>query len=432
MEASLAQRTPRPEETMPYRLREAGRAWWLFVIILTALIGWAIFAYTRQFTEGLVVTGMRDIGSGAGAAWGLYIAFDIYFVGVSFAGITTAALVRLLNLRHLRPLSRAAETLTVISLPLAALVVVIDLGQPERGLIYLLQYARPQSPFFGTLTLVISGYLFASLMFLYLAGRRDAAICAKHPSRLQWFYRLWATGYQDKVDERERHSSVSWWLALAILPLLIVAHSTLGAIFGIQAGRPGWFSALQAPGFVIMAGVSGIGFLIIIAAILRRTLNLGAQITLDAFRFLGNMLWVLTAAYLYFLIVELLTANYAAPAHETAVSRALLTGQYAGVFWLSVAFLVIPFFILLLQFLTRRYSVGLMVLAGAMVNIAAIGKRFLIVVPSQTNGTILPYIPGSYTPTWVEYSIIVGLFALGALLYAVFVKVFPIVEISEN
>ena len=53
-------------------------------------------------------------------------------------------------------------------------------------------------------------------------------------------------------------------------------------------------------------------------------------------------------------------------------------------------------------------------------------------MPSQTHGTLLPYTPGSYTPTWVEYSIILGLFALGALLYIVFVKVFPILEVPER
>lgn len=419
-------------ESTPFGIRRVGGMWIGFVIALLAVVGFGIFAYSRQLAEGLVVTGMRDIGTGGGAAWGLYIAFDVYFVGVSFAGITTAALVRLLKIKQLEPLSRMAEALTVISLPLAGLVIMADLGQPLRGMINLFRYARPQSPFFGTLTMVIAGYLFASLVYLFLSGRRDAAILAQQPSKLQWFYRLWAAGYRDTADQRERRSKVSWWLALGILPLLIVAHSTLGAIFGIQAGRPGWFSALQAPGFVIMAGVSGIGFLIIIAATVRRVLRLNEQISMEAFRWLGNMLWVLTAAYLYFMVVELLTANYAAPAHEASVSRSLLTGQYAWIFWTSVALLLITYLSLTVQFLSRRYSLTLLVLAGIMVNLAAIGKRLLIVVPSQTNGTILPYVPGSYSPTWVEYGVIIGLFALGTLLYIVFAKVFPIVELPEK
>jgi len=77
------------------------------------------------------------------------------------------------------------------------------------------------------------------------------------------------------------------------------------------------------------------------------------------------------------------------------------------------------------------YATGIAVLlvAGLLVNVAAIAKRILIVVPSLTHGSLLPYGPGEYTPTWVEYSIVVGLFALGTLLYAVFLNVFPILEV---
>ena len=75
---------------------------------------------------------------------------------------------------------------------------------------------------------------------------------------------------------------------------------------------------------------------------------------------------------------------------------------------------------------------SLIVTAGVLVNLAAIGKRYLIVLPSQTHGTLLPYGAGSYSPTWVEYSVIVGLFALGTLAYMLFVKVFPIMEVEKN
>ena len=73
----------------------------------------------------------------------------------------------------------------------------------------------------------------------------------------------------------------------------MTAHSTLGFIFGLQSGRPGWFSALQAPGFVVMAGVSGIGIvLIVVSALLRKVMHLEDLIQPVAFRWLGNFLWM--------------------------------------------------------------------------------------------------------------------------------------------
>lgn len=474
-------------ETLPYGVGRFTVGWWLLLAVLAVLVGWGLYAYSRQLAEGLVVTGLRDIGSMAGAAWGLYIAFDIYFVGVSFAGISTAALIRLLRLEHLKPVSRMAELLTVISLILAAFSVLPDLGQPLRGIVNLFRYARPQSPFFGTFTLVIAGYLFASLVYFYLDGRRDAALLARVPGPLQGFYRLWAAGYRDTPEERARHHRASLWLAIAILPLLVTAHSTLGFVFGIQAGRPGWFSALQAPGFVVMAGVSGIGLLLVIAAVFRTVLHERERLDERVFRSLDGMLLVLVLAYLYFMAAELLTMIYAAPEVEARVTWALLQGEYAWLYWTSAGFLVLAagalavgwmrelfglqlpalrpavawalglvlavlflaglvggnvvrlagwlaalvvLLVLALLPLCNRSWVASGVVGGVLVNLAAVGKRLLIVVPSQTHGTLLPYPAGRYAPTWVEYSIILGLFALGTLLYGLFVKVFPIMDVA--
>ncbi|MFQ5849570.1 MAG: NrfD/PsrC family molybdoenzyme membrane anchor subunit [Candidatus Binatia bacterium] len=418
-------------ERLPYGIGRWTPGWYAVIGLSLAVMALGVFAYSRQLIEGEVVTGLRNIGTMRGATWGLYVAFIVYFIGVSFAGITIAAVIRLLNLEHLRPISRMAELLTVIALILGGLSVVVDVGRPLRALIYLPLYGRPMSPFFGTFTLVISGYLFASLVYLYLAGRRDAAICAERSEgTLRKFYRLWAAGYRDTPAEQVRHQRATFWLAIAILPLLVTAHSTLGFVFGLQVGRPGWFSALQAPGFVILAGVSGLGHIIVIAAIMRRVLGVKDQLNMNVFKWLANLLMVLTIAYLYLMVVEWLTTTYTGHHHERILLASLLTGGYAWLFWLSVGSLIIPFLLLFPQFVTGHYRLWAIVLSGLLVNLAAIGKRVLVVVPSQTHGTLLPYIVGSYTPTWVEYSVILGLLALGALLYILFMKVFPIMEVT--
>lgn len=416
---------------LPYGVGRLGLGWYVLMAGLLAVVAWGLYAYSIQYVEGEVVTGMRDVGTMGGAAWGLYIAFVVYFVGVSFAGITTAALIRLFNLTFLKPVSRVAELLTVISLILAGLSILADLGQPLRGIVNLLLYARPQSPFFGTFTLVITGYLFASLVYFYLESRRDAALCARVPSRLQWFYRLWAAGYGDTPAERTRRARVSFLLALAIIPLLVTAHSTLGFVFGLQIGRPGWFSALQAPGFVVLAGISGIGLLIAYAALMRVVLGERERLSLDVFLWLGKVMMVLTAVYLYFVLVDWLTTTYQGQQHEVELTTAMLTGQYALVYWASVGSFLLAFVLLAAQFLSRRYSLALIVLCSVLVNIGAVGKRYLIVVPSQLQGTLLPYLPGSYSPTGVEYSVVAGFFALGTLMYFLFIKVFPILEIPD-
>ncbi len=415
---------------LPYGVGRFSGGWIAFLVALLVLTGLGIYAYAQQLSRGEIITGMRDIGTMGGAPWGLYIAFMVYFEGVGFAGIALATMIRLLNLKTLKPIARMAELLTVIALILAGLSVIADVGQPGRALVNLFKYARPGSPFFGTFAMAIVGFLIGALVYFYLDGRRDAALMAQKSDRFKGFYRWWAAGYQDTPAERERHDRASFWLAIALIPLLVVAHSTLGFVFGLQVGRPGWFGTLQAPGFVALAGVSGVGHLIILAAVLRRALGAEQKITMEVFRWLGNLLLGLTAVYLYFMAVEWLTATYSAYQGESRLLGAILSGEYAWIFWTSVALLVIPLLFLVWQFVTKKYHISLLVLSGVLVNLAAIGKRFLIVVPSQTHGTLLPYSAGSYSPTWVEYSVVGGLMGLGALLFVLFMKVFPILNVE--
>ncbi|HKY88837.1 MAG TPA: NrfD/PsrC family molybdoenzyme membrane anchor subunit [Candidatus Limnocylindrales bacterium] len=419
-------------QPLPQGIGRVTPGWLAVVGAAAAALAVGLYAYSREASEGLIETGLGDPGTGRGVAWGLYVAFVVYFVGVSFAGITIAALIRLFRIERLQGIARIAELLTVVALLLAALSILVDLGQPLRGIVNLFLYARPQSPFFGTFTLVISGYLFASIVYLYLDGRHDAAICARVPSRLQWFHRLWAAGYRDTPAERERHRRTTVWLAIAIIPLLVVAHSTLGFVFGLQVGRPGWYSALQAPAFVVLAGVSGLGLLIVIAAFMRRVGVARERLDEAVFSLLGRFLMVLLIAYLYFMVAELLTSTYAGSHHEQLITQALLSGEYSTIFWASVGLLVLALGLMVWQAVTHRWSIAALVAAGLFVNVAAVGKRYLIVVPSQTQGQLLPYVPGSYAPTLGEYAVVVGLFGLGVLLFALFMKVFPIVELPEE
>jgi hypothetical protein len=139
-------------ERLPYTVGRLTGGWYVLIAVLLALVGLGVYAYSRQLVAGELVTGMRDIGTMGGAPWGLYVAFDAYFVGVGSAALAVAVLIRLLNLAVLRPIARIAQVLAVITIILGAFSILADLGQPARGILNFLRYARPQSPFFGTFT----------------------------------------------------------------------------------------------------------------------------------------------------------------------------------------------------------------------------------------------------------------------------------------
>lgn len=403
--------------------------WYVLVALGLGLVALGLYAYVRQLERGDIVTGMRDPGRG-GAAWGLYISLYVYLVGVSFAGITVASIARLLRLHVLEPVTRLAELLTIASLIAGALAVLSDLGRPDHGLVSLPDLARPSSPFYGTFTLVVAGYLFSSVVAFFVTGRRDAArMVSDGPRALRWFYRLWASGYRDTPAEHARHGRTTFWLAITILPLLVVAHSTLGFIFGIQAGRPGWYSALMAPSFIVLAGASGIGMLIIAAVVLRRML--GLAIPDASIHWLGGFLWILCLIYLYFTIVEELTATYAGPALDRHVAHAIVSGRFSRSFAVAIGCLFLGFIIPFVQYLRARPSVTGIAIAAGLVNVGALVKRLLIVVPSQTHGAYLAVEEGYYTPSPTEWAVLAAISSLVLLVILLFARIFPLVHGEE-
>jgi len=420
-------------EQTTYRIEQLGVmrfSWrWLTAFVAALLLaGVGVYGYVHELQHGMISSGMRSIGQG-GATWGLYITFAVYFIGLSFGGACTAAAVRLLNLDAVKPLRRMAEVMTLVCLPLGAFCIVADLGRPVAGLLALPRYAQPMSPFFGTFTMVVAVYLFANLVYVFLDGRADAAACADRFPRWRWAYRIWASGWRGTAIERRRHEHAGYWLSVCLLPLEIVAMSTLGFVFGIQGGRPGWFSAVQAPSFIAIAASSGIAMFTLIVVIARRLNRLEEAISPDAIRVLGRFLWLVTIFYLYIMVVEILTATYAAGAADTRVAQAILWGPYAHLFWSSLACFVVPVVLLLPLFLFRNGSLGWLIIACIAINVGAILRRFLIVVPSQTHGQLLPYEVGSYVPTAPELMVVCGLFGVGTALYLLAWKLFPLLPI---
>jgi Ni/Fe-hydrogenase subunit HybB-like protein len=421
----------RVKRSLPQGVGKFTPGWVAFTVASLAVLVAGIAAYLYESSEGMVVTGMANIGSQGGATWGLYVVMAEFFIGVSLAGIVLVSFAKVFDITALRPISRLAVLLTTCSLIVGVFAVLMDLGNPLRGIINMFLYVRPQSAFFGTFMLVAVGVLVTSLVYLYLDGRKDAGYLMEIDSRLQWFHRLWAAGYKDTDIERQRHGRVMFWLSIMVVPLVLIALSTEGLVFGVQVGRPGWFGSLQGPDFIVLAAASGLGNLIVLTAIVRRSLVNGSELVGEnAFKWMGALLLAASAAALYFQIVELFTLLYATPGSERLLADALLKGPYAWIFWSGLFLMTLGLVLLVTQATRRTWSVGVLVVASVAISTSAVAERYLTVIPSQTHGMMLPYEPGSYFPTWVEFTVVAGLFAFGALLIGLFMKAFPIIPLN--
>ncbi|MBI4518396.1 MAG: polysulfide reductase NrfD [Deltaproteobacteria bacterium] len=409
------------------QLRTTWKTYALLILGLAGAVWFFYGAFIYQFFHGHQVTGQGT----QGAMWGTIVANIVQLIGVSHVGIAISATVRILKLKRYQQLARVAELVTLVSLTAAVTNIAADVGRPDRFIYNVAMHGNFTGPFVWSCT-VITNYLVGSLVYLYLAMRRDIYLCSRVLPRRRWLYRLLALGYTDTHEERENHERVVWWCAVIILPIMVSVHSVYGWVFGLNAGRPAWFNPFQAPYFVLGAVVTGFSGVIVVAATITRVYRWHEIFPDRMFKGLGIFLGFITLLYLYFLFSEVLTGVYAAPEAEREVFNDLLFGRFAPIAWgATVGGMMIPFWILFIQGANPKIcSTRVVVIGAAPIFFAMWCWRYLITVPSFFHPH-LPYRLVEYWPTLFDWSLVAGSYFFTLFFYVALVKIVPILEIPE-
>jgi molybdopterin-containing oxidoreductase family membrane subunit len=236
--------------------------------------------------------------------------------------------------------------------------------------------------------------------------------------------------YEGTATEKEIHTKTLWWLAVAIVPIMVTVHSVVSFVFGLMVARASWYSTIFAIYFVVGAIVSGVAAVYSLAWILRWLYKWQTFVTDEVLKGISWALRNVLIIYIYLWIAEELTTRYQGPAAELRVSDFLWSGPYAPIFWpLAIIGFGIPAIILLAPvFKKRAFNPALIFAASIILNVALWVKRFTIVVPSLLNPPL--YSTGIYIPTVTEVSIMLGTFWMATLLYLAFLKLFPIIELD--
>ena len=153
---------------------------------------------------------MRDY-----ASWGLYISNFIFFVAISLVGALISSVLRLTNFDWYRPITRIAEIIAVSAIIFAGLIIIVDMGRPDRVL-NLFTHGRIQSPIVWDV-IVVSTYLVTSLLFLYFPLLPGIALCRDYltekPKWQRWLYKVLALGWNG--------SHRQWQIMKKVLPLFV-------------------------------------------------------------------------------------------------------------------------------------------------------------------------------------------------------------------
>ena len=399
--------------------------YWAVIAILLAVAGWGFYAFIVQYRFGLVVTGMRDQ-----VMWGLYLVNFVFFIGISHAGTLISAILRVTNAGWRTPVTRMAELITVVAISVGAVAPIIDMGRPER-VGNMILFGRFQSPLLWDI-ISIACYLTGSLIYLYLPMIPDLALMRDRLGRSdsnikRVLYTLLAVGWKDTPAQRHRLEKGIGIMAVTIIPIAISVHTVVSYVFSMVM-RPGWDSTVFGIYFVIGAIFSGIASILIVMAIFRKLYHLEEYITEKHFKNLSYLLLTALIIYFYLTIGEYLTVGYKLKIEEKHLLESLLLGSNAIWFWFFVVVgTIIPATLLLWR---RGRPIPRILVAAVLINIAMWIKRFFIVIPSL-QVPLMPFDFGTYQPTWVEWSITAGAFAVFMLVFAVFTRLMPALSIWE-
>jgi len=388
-----------------------------------------MYAYYIQFDKGLIVTGLRDYTS-----WGMYIANFVFFVATSLVGMLISSVLGLIGFKWVKPIARIAEIIAVAFAAIAGLVIVLDMGRPER-LPFVFLYGRIQSPIIWDVT-VVTTYLVISTLLYFLPLIPDLAISKGRmghtPKWLQKTYEVLSVNWMHTPQQYKILLKAVRIMLILIIPTAFAIHTVTSWLFAVTL-RPGWDSSIFGPYFLTGAFVAGSAAVVIVMYFVRTNYKLDKYLTLHHFDMMGKLLVLVSIVYLYFNINEYLVPGFKMKTAEAIHLKELFVGEYAMMFWsVQLLGLVIPIILLLFKFFRKPFS---MLVISIVVLIAAWFKRFIIVVPTQ-NHPFLPkqHVPDAwmvYHPTIVESAITLGTIILAVIIITILVKFFPVIPIWE-
>ncbi len=401
-------------------IEHTGRNFYLAVAILFLIVLWGGFAYSVQLNEGLGVTGLHQPVS-----WGFYVTNFVFFIGISHAGTLISAILRLSKAEWRRPITRMAEVITVMVLFIGAGQILVDLGRPDRAM-NVIHHGRYQSPLLWDAT-SISAYLTASLIYLWIPMIPDIAILRDRLGKRKFFYTVLALGWRGTERQHKVLNRAIAIMAVLVIPIAVSVHTVVSFVFSMTL-QPMWHSTIFGPYFVVGAIFSGIAALIVAMLIFRKMYGLQSYLRPVHFRYLGQLLLVMSLLWFYFTFTEYLTGYYGGDPEEMKVFWAKFTGPFWPFFW----GMILTNFVIPLLCLVRLdgQTIGKVLTASLSVLVGMWLERFIIVVPTLSYPR-LPFPAGIYWPTWVELGETAASFALFALFYLLFTKLFPIISIWE-
>jgi Ni/Fe-hydrogenase subunit HybB-like protein len=384
----------------------------------------------------LIYMGVGVWGNRSPVFWGWPIVNFVFWVGIGHAGTLISAILFLFRQEWRTSINRAAEAMTIFAVICAGTFPGIHVGRAWLAFwlapypsLNLWMWPQFRSPLLWDV-FAVSTYGTVSLLFWYMGMIPDLATF-RDRSKNKWrrmAYGILSLGWCGSSRHWMRYEKAYALLAAFAAPLVLSVHTIVSFDFAVSQ-VPGWHTTIFPPYFVAGAIFSGFAMVLTLMIPARSIFSLQHLITV---RHMENMCKIILATGTIVGLAygtEFFIAWYGqVPAEQFAfINRAL--GPYAWAYWIMISCNVIS--PQLFWFKRMRTDPVLIFIVTIFVNIGMWFERFVIVVTSLSRD-YLPSAWNYFSPTWVDWGMLVGSFGLFFTLFLLFCRFMPVINMAET
>jgi molybdopterin-containing oxidoreductase family membrane subunit len=383
------------------KLTGSSTGYWFFLLALGLLvINGLIFARYMEH-EGHWVTGMTNQ-----VVWGVPHIFAIFLIVTASGVLNVASLSSVFDKNDYKGWARLSGLLAITMLVGGLLVLVLDLGRPDRLIVAMTHYNFKS--IFAWNIFLYTGFILVVVVYLWMM-------------------------FEQRMNRYTRIAGI------AAFTWRIILTTGTGSIFGFLVARQAYDMAIMAPLFIAMSLGFGTAFFILVVAGLSLRSNFpGLAELLNRLR---NLLGIFIFAVLFLTIVYHLTKLYATELHEFESFVLLNGGVYTGLFWVG-QILIGSLTPLVLLFWPSEFSMRRLVVASSMVIAGGFTQLYVIIIGGQAYP--LELFPGfessssffdgeiaNYTPSFAEFALGIGGFGFALLVAILVMRVLPFLPREE-
>ena len=404
-------------------------------------IGWFIglgIASTLASCFGLLIgylifTGVGVWGNQNPVMWGFPIVNFVFWVGIGHAGTLISAILFLFRQKWRTAINRFAEAMTIFAVICAGTFPGIHVGR-----VWLAYWLFPipnqmemwpqfRSPLLWDV-FAVSTYFTVSLLFWYLGMVPDLATMRDRANtKLKAFaYGFFSLGWRGSTRHWHRYERAYLLLAALATPLVLSVHSVVSFDFAVSQ-LPGWHTTIFPPYFVAGAVFGGFAMVVTLAVPARQIWGLKNFITMRHLENMNKIILLTGSIVGYAYSMEFFIAWYSQAPYEGFVFINRATGQHAWAYWIMIFCNVVS--PQLFWFRKFRTSIPVMMFVVMCVNVGMWFERFVIVLSLEQD--FLPASWAYFTPSWVDWGMMLCSFGLFFTLFLLFIRFLPVIAIAE-